>query len=297
VIIESKGQIHDNLYAIGSSEFPGYLLKGKRPVLFDAGMTFMGPLYLVELENLLGDINSLAFHFLTHSHFDHAGASPFLKRSISGLKIGASPAAAETFRKPNAIELIKNLSRSLEEKNSALIGGADVTFNGLEIDLVLSDGMEIELADGLVCRVIATPGHTRDSLSFYIPKMKAIITGEAIGAFDRNFTIHPEFTSSYQDYMASLEKLAALDIEIILMCHYFTLTGADARGYMQKAIMGAQAFKERIEHYLMNANGDRQAVVKKIFQEDYEATGAILQDSRPYLINLDAKVRVVAEVR
>jgi len=197
MIIESKGRIQDGIYAIGAAELPGYLLTGQHPVLFDAGMTFMGPIYLAELKNHLGEVNRLRFHLLTHSHFDHAGASPFLKRHIPNMQIGASPAAAETFRKPNAVELIRSLSRSLEEKYRDLIGKEDVTFQGLEIDLVLDEGMEIDMGGGLTCRVMTTPGHTRDSLSFYIPAIKAVITGEAAGVFDRNFTIHPEFTSSY----------------------------------------------------------------------------------------------------
>jgi len=297
MIIESKGRIQDGIYAIGAAELPGYLLMGRHPVLFDAGMTFMGPLYLAELKNHLGDVNRLSFHFLTHSHFDHAGASPFLKRHIPNMRIGASPAAAETFRKPNAVELIRNLSRSLEEKYRDLIGNEDVNFQGLEIDLVLTEGMEIDLGAGLTCKVMATPGHTRDSLSFYIPAMKAVIAGEAAGVFDRNFTIHPEFTSSYKDYMNSLHKLASLDIEILMMSHFFTLTAEDARGYMKKSIDKTNIFKDRIEGCLADANGDRRSVVQKIFKEDFEDTGAILQDARPYLINLEAKVRVIAEGR
>jgi 2-aminobenzoylacetyl-CoA thioesterase len=297
MIIESKGRIQDGIYAIGAVELPGYLLTGQNPVLFDAGMTFMGPLYLSELKNHLGDINRLRFHLLTHSHFDHAGASPFLKKHIPDMQIGASPAAAETFRKPNAIELIRNLSRSLEEKYRDLIGAEDVTFHGLEIDLVLFEGMEIDLGAGLTCRVMTTPGHTRDSLSFYIPAIKAVITGEAAGVFDKNFTIHPEFTSSYKDYMDSLNKLAALDIETLMMSHFFTLTGDDARGYFKKSINKTELFKDRIERYLTDSDGDRKSVVQKIFKEDFEDTGAILQDVRPYLINLEAKVRVIAEGR
>lgn len=297
MIIESKGRIQDGIYAIGASELPGYLLTVDHPVLFDAGMTFMGPLYLAELENHLGDVNRLQFHLLTHSHFDHAGASPFLKRHIPNMQIGASPAAAETFRKPNAIELIRNLSRSLEEKYRHLIGKADVTFQGLAIDLVLDEGTEIDLGTGLTCKVIATPGHTRDSLSFYIPALKAVITGEAAGVFDRNFTIHPEFTSSYKEYMNSLDKLAGLDIEILMMSHFFTLTEEDARGYMKQSMDKTKIFKARIERYLADSGGDRKSVVQKIFKEDFEDTGAILQDVRPYLINLEAKVRVIAEGR
>jgi hypothetical protein len=48
---------------------------------------------------------------------------------------------------------------------------------------------------------------------------------------------------------------------------------------------------------LNDANADRATVVRRIFKEDYEDTGAILQEERPFLINLEAKVRAVAEGR
>jgi len=295
MILNSQGKITEDLYALGGPELPAYLITGAKPALFDAGMTFMGPTYLKELRKILGDPNRLFFNFLTHSHFDHCGATPYLKRCIPGLRIGASRPASETLLKPGAIELIRSLSRDYEEKYPGLIGDEDVFFEALHIDVVLNDGDEFDLGGGMTFRAIATPGHTRDSMSFYIPRFRAVITGEAIGAFDKNLTIHPEFLSSYSDYADSLRKLEALDIEMILMCHYFVLTGDDARGYMRKAIERTEEFRRRILDYLDRHNGDRKAVVRRIYKEDYEDTGAILQEKRPFLINLEAKVRVVAE--
>ena len=66
---------------------------------------------------------------------------------------------------------------------------------------------------------------------------------------------------------------------------------------MAKSIKRTEEFRKRIEDYLNEDDGDRSVVVKRIFREDYEDTGAILQDARPYLINLEAKVRAVAEGR
>ncbi|HOF04207.1 MAG TPA: MBL fold metallo-hydrolase [Syntrophales bacterium] len=297
MIVESRGRLHEFIYAIGAAELPGYLVTAGIPTLFDAGITFMGPLYLAELKEILTDHHRLSYHFLTHSHFDHAGASPYLRRRIPGLKIGAAAAAADTFRKPQAVELIRSLSAGLEEKYRFLTGDEDIQFSGLEIDLVLTEGMRITLGKGLSCQVIATPGHTRDSLSFYLPEIKSLITGEAVGVFDRNFKIHPEFTSSYHDYLNSLNKLAALDIEILMMSHFFTLTGTDARDFLPHSLAETIAFKDRIEHYLNDSHGNRQAVAERIFKEDFEDTGAILQDARPYRINLEAKIRVIAENR
>ena len=55
MIRESIGKISDRLYAIGNPGLPAFLLLGKKPALFEAGMTFMGPAYLKELNAYPGD--------------------------------------------------------------------------------------------------------------------------------------------------------------------------------------------------------------------------------------------------
>jgi glyoxylase-like metal-dependent hydrolase (beta-lactamase superfamily II) len=255
----------------------------------------MGPAYLKEIRRVLGDENRLRWLFITHAHFDHSGTAPYLKRHIPGLKVAASRLAAEIFKKPNAINLIQSLSRDYEEQHKTLIGSEDIRFDSLEVDRILEDGEIIDLGGGWTFRVIATPGHTRDAVSFYFPGIKALICGEAVGVPDRNFRINPEWLASYKDYMASLEKLAALDVEIIMLSHHYVLTGEEARGYLKKSLEGALTFVDRIRRYLAETGGSQESVVKRIFKEDYQDTGAIQQAERPYLINLAAKVKAVAE--
>jgi glyoxylase-like metal-dependent hydrolase (beta-lactamase superfamily II) len=268
---------------------------GKTPILFDAGMTFMGPSYLKDLKKCLGDVNRLAFNFLTHSHFDHSGAAPFLKRNIPGLKVIASKLAAEVFKRPNAIQLIQSLSKRMEEAFRSQIGGADVTFRGLELDRTLEDGDEIVLEDGTKIQAIATPGHTRDAVSYYVPRLRALVCGEAVGSLDRNLEVRSVFLSSYNDYLTSLEKLQDLEIEILLMGHAHVLTEGDVRGIVVRAIEATRAFKKRIEQEMDFYKGDQEEVVQKIFREDYVEKKLIQQDERPYLINLTAQVKAIAE--
>ena len=296
MIQESRGKISEDLFALGGIPWlPAYLFIGKHPVLFDSGMTFMGPRYLEELKSILGNALRLEHIFLTHSHYDHAGGAPFLKRNIPGLKIGASHLAAEIFKRPNAIQLIQSLSRDEEERNVSVIGDADVSFHGLDIDLHLEDGDQMDLRDGNSLRVFATPGHTRDAVSFYIPEKKVLIPGEAVGVLGGNHEIVVNFLYSYNDYLASLEKLVGLEPEIILMAHHFLLTGEDARGFVPRSIAKTKAFRGQIQGYLHEAGSDQEAVVQRIFDEDYEKSQAGMQEPRPYLINLKAKVKAVAE--
>ena len=62
-----------------------------------------------------------------------------------------------------------------------------------------------------------------------------------------------------------------------------------------KAIEATRAFGRRIEQELKAAGGDQEAVVQKVFQEDYMEKKLINQDERPFLINLTAQVKAVAE--
>jgi hypothetical protein len=49
MIKESTGKICEGIYALGNPDLPAFLFGGEIPALFDAGMTFMGPIYLQEL--------------------------------------------------------------------------------------------------------------------------------------------------------------------------------------------------------------------------------------------------------
>ncbi len=294
MIKESKGKITDEFYALGNPALPSYLLMGKAPVLFDSGMTVMGPLYLQDLEKYLGDPDRLTYLFLTHSHFDHAGSAPFLKRNLPRLKVAAGKAAADVLKKPNAIQLIQSLSKPMEEKMKSQLGDLEVTFRGLELDRTLEDGEEIRLEDGTRIQVIATPGHTRDTICYYLPELKALVGGEAVGTFDRNFNVRPVFLSNYADYLSSLEKLKNLEVDLLLLGHFYALT-AEAQDMVPKAIQATLALGQRIEAELEAHGGNQEAVVKKIFQEDYVEKKLINQEERPFFINLTAQVKAVAE--
>lgn len=294
MIIDRKGAIAEGLCSIGSADLPAWLVKAEIPSLFDAGITFMGPPYLADLKSHLGDPGRLRYLFLTHAHFDHAGAAPYLKRKIPGLKVAANRLSADILGKPGAVKLIQSLSKDFEDQHASLLAGHDVFFDGLEVDRIVEDGEEIDLGKGWLFQVIATPGHTRDAVSFYFPRMKALITGEAAGVLDTKHNIHPEFLASYNDYIRSLEKLSRLDVEILMLGHQYVLTQGDARGYLKEALVRTRVFRDRIEHYLRDASGNQEAAVQRIFREDYLDTGAIQQDQRSYLINLSAKVRAVA---
>ena len=71
----------------------------------------------------------------------------------------------------------------------------------------LGDGDVVEV-DGLEVRVIGTPGHTADSLSFLLPAEGALLTGDTVLGRGTTVVAHPD--GQLGAYLDSLDRLHAL---------------------------------------------------------------------------------------
>ena len=84
----------------------------------------------------------------------------------------------------------------------------------------LGDGHVAVRVGGLELRVVATPGHTSDSLSFALPADHALLTGDTVLGRGTTVVAHPDASLRH---LASLERIAALtgggDVTAILPGH------------------------------------------------------------------------------
>ncbi len=71
----------------------------------------------------------------------------------------------------------------------------------------LAGGDRIEVG-GLLLEVVATPGHTSDSLSFHLVADHAVLTGDTVLGRGSSVVAHPD--GRLGDYLTSLDRLAAL---------------------------------------------------------------------------------------
>ncbi len=71
----------------------------------------------------------------------------------------------------------------------------------------LADGDVVEV-DGLELRVVGTPGHTADSLSFVLPAEGAVLTGDTVLGRGTTVVAHPD--GQLGAYLDSLDRLHAL---------------------------------------------------------------------------------------
>lgn len=296
MIFTETGKLTDFFYIIGNRYFPTHLLLGSKPLLFEAGISCLGPLYVNEIQEILGKSQPQIL-FLTHMHFDHCGAAGLLKQAWPELKVAASRSAAEIIRRPNAINTIAKLNEAtidwIENESPGL--ASTMQFQPFDVDLILDEGDTLEIANGLTVQVLSTPGHTWDSLSFYIPEKKILVAGEAVGCMSPMGVIFTEFLVDFDAYIHSMERLAMLEVDILCQSHHQVFTGIEAQTLCRRSIEAAHQFRKRLEVLLDEENGQVEKVAERIKSEEYDPYPGPKQPEQAYLLNIQAKVKHLAQ--
>src|SRR4051794_23739214 len=136
------------------------------------------------LRQAVGD--RLKWIVCTHTHLDHSPAAAALKRA-TGARIAGMPAAQD--------------------------GRQDGDFAA---DRVLNDGDTVEVG-GITLRAVFTPGHVSNHLCYLWQERKLLFTGDHVMQGSTVVITPPG--GDMQAYLASLEKLLALDIAALAPGH------------------------------------------------------------------------------
>ncbi len=294
--LKAQGDFGEWITVAGNHFYPGYIIKGQeKNLMIDAGINMMGPAYIASLEKIFGDKNALDYIFATHSHFDHLGAIPYLKRKLPSLKAGAAERVGTLMKKQSVLDLMTTLSELQRSFLKNIVGDEDVHIEAVDFEISLKDGDIFDLG-GVTCEVYEVPGHTGDSLAFFIPEIRALFAGEAYGIpeGDKDGDVQVEFLSSYEDYVSSLEKMISLQPKLIGMAHLWVFTDEDATGFLQRSLEATPRYRQLIETYLDAANGDIDDAVQSMTKKEYDEKGTIAQPREAYIENLNAQVRRVA---
>ncbi|HOO71567.1 MAG TPA: MBL fold metallo-hydrolase [Spirochaetota bacterium] len=292
----ANGKINEYLSVAGNAIYPAYLVRGtEKSMQIDAGINLFGPLYVKSLDELLGDHVRLDYLFITHSHYDHLGASPYLKKKIPGLKIGGHARVAALMKKESVLRQMTGLSEIQRGLFAQVVGDEDVSLEPIDLDYELKEGDSFDLG-GLECLVYEVPGHTRDSLAFYFPETGMLFPGESIGYVEDSPEggVQVEFLSSFDDYVASLEKMIALRPALIGMGHGWIYTGDDAACFLDRSHAATFKYRELLERYLDSVDGDVDRAIEKIASIEYDQKGTIRQERNAYVMNLTAQVKHIA---
>lgn len=300
MVTDATGQICDDFFVCGSNVYPVELLGGEVPVLFDGGVTCAGRLYRDSVREALGE-REPEFMFVTHVHWDHCGAVSYLKGVFPSMKIVMSAKAGEILKRENALSQIKHLNFEAIPIVSRLKGVDPAqlindTFMPFTTDVVLTGDQSVRLSKDITIQTISTPGHTRDHVSYYIPEKKVLISSEAAGCVDATGAVIVEFLADYSLYLSSLERLASLPVEVLCQGHRLVFVGREEVQYFfEKSLEATTNFRKRVLELLAKKGSSLEKVVQQIKEEQWDTNTGVKQPETPYLINLRAQVKHLAE--
>ncbi|MFB9833933.1 MBL fold metallo-hydrolase [Actinoallomurus acaciae] len=124
----------------------------------------------------------------------------------------------------------------------------------------LAEGDVVEL-DGLELRVMQTPGHTPDSLTFWLPADEAVLTGDTV--LGRGTTV----VHHLGDYLASLDRLRAMaeGTRVILPGHGAKLD--DPVGALDYYIAHRRERLRQVEDALAAGARTAREVVERVYAD------------------------------
>lgn len=221
-MIEKPQKICDSVYQVAGPEMTSgrdccvYLVDGGAALaLVDAGCTPDCSMIIANVIRLGFEPDDIASVLLTHCHIDHVGGAGCV-RERAGADLVAHEAAAAPLEKGDRI------------MTAAFLYG--VRFDPLEIDRRLSAEEEEVRVGERSLQVLYTPGHSPGSVSAYLDLegIRVLFGQDIHGPF------HPDFGSDIEAWRTSMNRLLALEADILCEGHFGVYSPARAvRSYIE----------------------------------------------------------------
>lgn len=248
---------------------------GITAIMYDSGFGFTGYKVADKIKEVLGE-RKLDYIFLTHSHYDHALGSAYVKQIYPDAKVVAGEYAAKIFAKPSARAVMRELDKKYAEKCG--VNEYEDLIDNLSVDITVNDG-DIIKAGNMEFTAVSFPGHTKCSVGYYLAENKLLLGSETLGVYGGKGIVVPSYLVGYDVTMNSIKKASKMDIENILIPHYGLLGCEDTMEYLRTAYESAEETAREIADLLKQGGSEEdafnlfknkffQGYVKEIYPED-----------------------------
>ena len=189
----------------------------EKTALLDCGNSYCGPQTVENLVEAL-DGRNLDYILLSHSHYDHIGALPYIKKAFPEAVVMGAENAARILPRPGARKVMKELgeaSRDMYEPGCTV----EIITDGLEVDKVIGQGDVIDLGKRNIM-IMETKGHTDCSLSFIVEPDSILFASESTGILEDIDYIHTPILKGFENAMRSFDKCRTCGTKRISLPHF-----------------------------------------------------------------------------
>jgi glyoxylase-like metal-dependent hydrolase (beta-lactamase superfamily II) len=198
----------------------GYLVKGEKSALVDAGYPSSASSVLSELQVLTDRRFQVDYLIPTHVHLDHAGAIGQLSEAMPKALVLVNEHGLKHLIDPS--KLVATATSLFGEKAMTVYG----TPRPLARERVEAVGelYDLDLGAGKELRILYTPGHAWHHISVFLQNERLLITGDAVGlrysgfSFPIPATPPPGFDEV--QYVRSLTEFMSMDPVGLLLPHF-----------------------------------------------------------------------------
>ena len=269
------------------------ILGSEKNALLDCGMAYCGP---KTVNNILKACSSLDYILLSHSHYDHIGALPYIREAFPQAVVCGSEKCSRVLPRENAHRLMKELgtaARDLYDPDSA----EEIRTDGLSVDRVLKDGDVISLGRETIT-AYETKGHTDCSMSYMLEPVRLLFTSESTGILEGENYIHTPLLKSFSQGLESLEKCRRLNPEYICLPHFGMLPAAFNSKYFEMFRQECDSKTDFVRE-MMSEGLDREEMFRRYIRRYWTPEKMDEQPFEAFEINsghiLDALIRYIGE--
>jgi len=240
--------VTNSITLLGSELFNLYMVKGETYAIVEGGVSGITYLFLEQLSQLNVPPEAISHLVILHSHFDHMMVFPTLKGRYPWMKIVTSDLNRATFSSERIVARIFDSDRkmTLALKERELISEAPSLQPSpfFPLDITVKEGSVLDLGKGMKMKFLEIPGHSPDCLAAFLEEEELLFCSDGAGFYTPPDFFRPNYWYRLDDAEKSLDKMKAIDPEILCRGHYGAMIGKDlARKHLQMNRQSIEDFK------------------------------------------------------
>jgi glyoxylase-like metal-dependent hydrolase (beta-lactamase superfamily II) len=241
-------QVTKNITLLGSELFNLYLVKGETYAIVEGGVSGITYPFLEQLSQLNVPPEAISHLVILHSHFDHMMVFPTLKERYPWMKIVTSDLNRATFSSERIVAKIFDSDRKMTlalQENGIISEAPNLQpYTFFPMDIPVQEGSVLDLGKGIKMKFLEIPGHSPDCVGAFLGEEGILFCSDGPGFYTPPDFFRPNYWYRLDDSEKSLDKMRAVDPEILCRGHYGAMIGKDlVRKHLQRNRQSIDDFK------------------------------------------------------